>query len=212
MDIDHLRREYHKDGLPLDRLNEDPFKQFELWMEDAIGFGLSDPTAMTLATVNGNGQPSQRIVLLKQFDETGFVFYTNYGSHKAADIAINSHVSLHFPWQEMDRQVHLRGVASKIPKAQSLKYFISRPFESQLSAWASHQSEPITSRQFLLMQVDSMKKKFAKGQVPLPDFWGGIRVVPEQFEFWQGSVSRLHDRFEYRLNRGSKWDISRLSP
>ena len=212
MDLDHLRREYHKDGLPLEKLDDDPFRQFDIWMEDALGFGLSDPTAMTVATVGANGQPSQRIVLLKQFDREGFVFYTNYGSRKAADIASNHRVSLHFPWQEMDRQVHVKGIASKISRAESLKYFASRPFESQLSAWASKQSHEITSRQFLMLQFESMKKKFADGKVPLPDFWGGIRVVPEQIEFWQGSVSRLHDRFEYRLNETGNWDISRLSP
>jgi len=212
MDLDHLRREYHKDGLPLEDLDENPFKQFELWMEHAIGFGLSDPTAMTVATVNSDGQPSQRIVLLKQFNEQGFTFFTNYGSHKAADIGFNPKVSLHFPWQQMDRQVHMRGLASKISKAETLKYFVSRPFESQVSAWASRQSERINSRQFLLMQFDAMKKKFADGEVPLPDFWGGIRVVPERFEFWQGSVSRLHDRFEYVRNEGDGWDIARLSP
>ena len=212
MDLDHLRREYHKDGLPLDKLDEDPFRQFEMWMQDAIGFGLSDPTAMTLATVNSHGQPAQRIVLLKQFSEDGFTFFTNYGSYKAADIENNNRVSLHFPWHEMDRQVHLKGIASKIPKSQSLKYFLSRPFESQLAAWASRQSERINSRQFLLIQYDSMKNKFARGDVPLPDFWGGIRVVPEQFEFWQGSVSRLHDRLEYQLTTEGKWGIARLSP
>ena len=212
MDLDYLRREYHKDGLPLDKLDDDPFLQFELWMQDALGFGLSDPTAMTVATVNADGQPSQRIVLLKQFDTDGFVFYTNYGSRKAADIEINGNVSLHFPWHEMDRQVHVRGQASRIPKAESLKYFLSRPFESRVSAWASRQSERINSRQFLLMQVDSIKKKFADGEVPLPDFWGGIRVIPEHFEFWQGSVSRLHDRFEYLPDDTGNWEIGRLSP
>lgn len=212
MDLNHLRREYHKEGLPLDQLEEDPFRQFEIWMQDAIGFGLSDPTAMTLATVDSNGQPTQRIVLLKLFNEDGFTFFTNYGSRKAADIENNTRVSLHFPWHEMDRQVHLKGVASRIPKSQSLKYFASRPFESQLSAWASRQSERINSRQFLLMQYDAMKNKFARGEVPLPDFWGGIRVVPQHFEFWQGSVSRLHDRFEYQLTTEGKWGLARLSP
>jgi len=212
MDLDHLRREYHKDGLPLDHLDDDPFKQFEMWMQYAIGFGLSDPTAMTVATVGKDGQPAQRIVLLKLFGEEGFTFFTNYGSRKAADIEFNPKVSLHFPWHEMDRQVHMRGVASKISKAETLKYFVSRPFESQVSAWASHQSERISSRQFLLMQYDAMKKKFADGKVPLPDFWGGIRVVPERFEFWQGNVSRLHDRFEYLRNEEGGWDVARLSP
>ncbi len=212
MDIDHLRREYHKDGLPLEKLDENPFTQFELWMQDAIDFQLSDPTAMTLATVNTQGQPSQRIVLLKQFDPKGFVFYTNYSSRKAVEMENNSRVSLHFPWHEMDRQVHIHGVASKIPKADSLKYFASRPFESQVSAWASRQSERISSRQFLLMQFESIKKKFAEGQVPLPDFWGGIRVVVGRIEFWQGNVSRLHDRFEYARLEDGGWEISRLSP
>ncbi|MCP4430855.1 MAG: pyridoxamine 5'-phosphate oxidase [Gammaproteobacteria bacterium] len=212
MDLDHLRREYHKDGLPLEKLDDNPFKQFEIWMADAISFGLSDPTAMTVATVDSDGQPAQRIVLLKQFSEAGFIFYTNYGSRKAAAIERNDRVSLHFPWHEMDRQVHMKGVASKIPRSESLKYFLSRPFESQLSAWASRQSERINSRQFLLMQLESVKKKFADGEIPLPDFWGGIRVVPTQFEFWQGNVSRLHDRFEYRENENTDWDVSRLSP
>ena len=212
MDLDHLRREYHKDGLPLDGLDDDPLRQFELWMADALGFGLSDPTAMTVATVDQDGQPAQRIVLLKLFNELGFTFFTNYGSRKAAHIENNSRVSLHFPWHEMDRQVHVKGFASKIPKTESLKYFASRPFESQLSAWASRQSERINSRQFLLSQYEAMKQKFAEGKVPLPDFWGGIRVVPEVMEFWQGSVSRLHDRFEYRRNSEDGWDISRLSP
>ncbi len=212
MDLDHLRREYHKDGLPLDGLDDNPFKQFELWMADAIAFGLSDPTAMTLATVNKDGRPAQRIVLLKQFNEQGFTFYTNYGSRKAADIEYNGQVSLHFPWHEMDRQVHLKGVSTKIPRAESLKYFLSRPFESQLSAWASRQSERINSRQFLLMQLDSIKRKFSDGDIPLPDFWGGIRVLPDQFEFWQGNVSRLHDRFEYNSNSEGGWDVARLSP
>lgn len=212
MEIDHLRREYRKDGLPLEKLDDDPFEQFNVWMEDALGFGLSDPTAMTVATVNAKGYPSQRIVLLKQFDNKGFVFFTNYGSRKAADIEENSHVSLHFPWQEMDRQVHVRGVASKIPVAESLAYFSSRPLESQLSAWASKQSQKITSRQFLLMQFEAMKKKFSDGHIPLPDFWGGVRVVPQTLEFWQGSTSRLHDRFEYTNNDKNDWEISRLSP
>jgi pyridoxamine 5'-phosphate oxidase len=212
MDLDYLRREYHKDGLPLLALDSNPFKQFELWMQDAIGFGLSDPTAMALATVSKEGKPAQRIVLLKQFSEEGFTFYTNYGSRKAADIEHNPNVSLHFPWHEMDRQVKVSGVASKISRAESLKYFLSRPFESRLSAWASRQSERINSRQFLLMQFDSMKRKFSDGEIPLPDFWGGIRVVPGQFEFWQGNVNRLHDRFEYLLTDSGDWTVSRLSP
>ncbi len=212
MDLDHLRREYHKDGLPLDKLDDNPLRQFEIWMEDAISFGLSDPTAMCVATVDSEGHPAQRIVLLKQFGMEGFTFYTNYGSRKAFHIEQNNRVSLHFPWHEMDRQVHMRGVACKISRAESLKYFLSRPSESQLAAWASRQSERINSRQFLMMQFESIKKKFSDGEIPLPDFWGGIRVVPTRFEFWQGNVSRLHDRFEYKRNDDDGWDIARLSP
>ncbi len=212
MDIDQLRRDYRKGGLPLENLHDDPFEQFKMWMKEAIDFGLSDPTAMTLATVNAQGQPSQRIVLLKKFDAEGFVFFTNYGSKKAEDMAINPNVGMHFPWHEMDRQVKIAGVASKISKAESLKYFLSRPRESQLAAWASKQSQPITSRQFLMSQFASMKQKFSEGEIPLPDFWGGIRVVPESMEFWQGSVSRLHDRFVYRRGDNSQWDVNRLSP
>jgi len=186
MDIDQLRRDYRKGGLPLEKLDENPVKQFKLWMQEAIDFGLSDPTALTLATVNAKGQPSQRIVLLKIFNEEGFTFFTNYSSAKAADIEINTNVGMHFPWHEMDRQVRISGTASKIPKAESLKYFLSRPRDSQLAAWASKQSQPISSRQFLMSQFDSLKRKFSEGEIPLPDFWGGIRVVPESMEFWQG--------------------------
>jgi pyridoxamine 5'-phosphate oxidase len=152
-------------------------------------------------------------VLLKLVDTNGFTFFTNYSSQKALDIEANNQVSLHFPWHAMDRQVRITGVARKIPKTDSLKYFLSRPKDSQLAAWASEQSKPISSRQVLMTQFESVKRKFLGGQIPLPDFWGGINVVPNSIEFWQGSVNRLHDRFLYELDDSdTTWHIKRLAP
>lgn len=211
MDIDSIRREYLAAGLHREHLDPNPIVQFEVWLQQAIDAGLKDPTAMTLATVDSEGQPSQRIVLLKELDSQGFVFFTNYSSHKSQDIEGNAKVSLHFPWHDMERQVKVQGKALKIPKAESLAYFVSRPRESQVAAWASRQSQRVDSRQFLLAQFQSMKSKFAEGKIPLPDFWGGYRVVPEVIEFWQGRESRLHDRFEYRLGEAG-WGVERLQP
>lgn len=211
MDLEDIRREYLKDGLNRNNLDSCPFKQFEKWMGQTIESNIPDPTAMTLATVDSDGQPSQRIVLLKHLDEKGFVFYTNYASTKAKDIAGNAKVSLHFPWHMMERQVKVLGLAQKIPVSESLQYFISRPRDSQIAAWASKQSHQISSREFLLTQYAAMKQKFKDGNVPLPDFWGGYRVVPTQFEFWQGGGSRLHDRFSY-LKHDQKWAIEQLAP
>lgn len=198
-------------GLQREKLAEDPFKQFELWMEQAIASEIPDPTAMTLATVSKDGQPSQRIVLLKHLDERGFVFFTNYNSAKAQDINSNAKVSLHFPWHAMERQVKVMGEAHKIPVSETLSYFISRPRDSQIAAWASNQSHKISTREALMMQFESMKKKFQGGEVPLPDFWGGYRICPSIFEFWQGGGMRLHDRFEYRKHE-QQWQIERLAP
>lgn len=212
MELENLRREYLQGGLNREDLNADPVKQLEFWLQQAIDLQLDDPTAMVVATVAADGQPSQRIVLLKHLDEKGLVFYTNYGSRKAKEIAGNSKVSLHFPWNDIDRQVKIQGQAQKISAAESLKYFLSRPRESQLAAWASEQSRPLTSKQVLLTQFEHMKEKFGKGEIPLPDFWGGIRVTPSMFEFWQGGANRLHDRFEYSLQKGGSWAIQRLAP
>ncbi|TQV79500.1 pyridoxamine 5'-phosphate oxidase [Exilibacterium tricleocarpae] len=212
MDIDQIRREYLQGGLRREDLRDDPMAHFDLWLEQAIASGVPDPTAMTLATVDSAGRPSQRIVLLKHVDSRGFVFFTNYESRKASDIAANPQVSLHFPWHGMERQVKVCGRAAKVPAAETLKYFITRPKDSQLAAWASAQSRPVSSRQLLLQQFQAMKKKFGAGEVPVPDFWGGFRVVPEQMEFWQGGASRLHDRFEYRLQEAGSWQIERLAP
>lgn len=211
MDLESIRREYLKGGLRRESLHDDPMAQFEQWMEQAIHSEVPDPTAMTLATVSADGEPTQRIVLLKHADEQGFVFYTNYSSRKALDIASNSQVSLHFPWHFMERQVKVNGFAQKIPVAQSLAYFLSRPRDSQLAAWSSAQSHAVNSRQLLETQFARMKAKFANGEVPLPDFWGGFIIKPYRFEFWQGGAMRLHDRFEYQKNQAG-WSIQRLAP
>jgi pyridoxamine 5'-phosphate oxidase len=166
---------------------------------------------MTLATVDERGQPFQRTVLLKSFDHEGFIFFTNYGSRKAAQIAANPQVCLLFPWLILERQVIIQGRAEKISTAESLKYFLSRPRESQIGAWVSNQSEVISSRKLLLQKLTEIRDKFAQGEVPLPSFWGGYRVIPETIEFWQGGSARLHDRFLYTRS-GRDWKIDRLSP
>lgn len=210
--LDNLRREYLKGGLDRDQLAADPLIQFERWMQQTLATEIPDPNAMTIATVDADGQPSQRIVLLKGLDQKGFVFYTNLHSKKAQDLALNPKVSLHFPWHFLERQVKVCGVAEQLSTAESLKYFLSRPRDSQLAAWASRQSRPISSRALLMQQFEAMKNKFSKGEIPLPDFWGGFRIKPHLIEFWQGGAHRLHDRFQYRLQPGGGWDIERLEP
>ncbi len=211
MDIGELRRDYTQRGLDLADLNPDPFAQFELWFEQAREAELLEPNALVLSTVSPEGVPHQRTVLLKYFDRDGLVFFTNYGSRKAQHMATNNQVSLLFPWYALERQMAIAGTASKISAAESLRYFSSRPRGSQLGAWVSQQSTVISSRQLLEMQFETMKQKFLNQEVPLPDFWGGYRVKPTSFEFWQGRPSRLHDRFLYSLKE-SNWAIARLSP
>jgi pyridoxamine 5'-phosphate oxidase len=210
--LDQLRREYLQGGLDFADLAQDPITQFRRWMEQVIAAKIPDPNAMTIATVDATGQPSQRIVLLKNLDEKGFVFYTNLQSRKAQELQQNPKISLHFPWHFLERQVKVCGVAEQLPTAEVFKYFITRPRESQLGAWASQQSRPISSRVLLMQQFEAMKNKFAKGQIPLPDFWGGFRVKPHQIEFWQGGPNRLHDRFQYNLQANQLWTIERLEP
>ncbi len=212
LDLENFRTEYTKGGLERENLHENPFEQFKRWMQQTIDAKLPDPNAMTIATVDASGQPSQRIVLLKHLDEKGFVFYTNLRSRKAQDLKQNPKISLHFPWYFLERQVKVCGVVEQLTHAEVLKYFVTRPRDSQLGAWASQQSRPISSRALLLQQFEAMKNKFAKGEIPVPDFWGGFRVKPHQIEFWQGGEARLHDRFEYNLQTGNSWTISRLEP
>ena len=211
MSLQDNRREYDYGKLTRESLSASPFDQFKLWMEQAIEADIQDPTAMSVATVSAEGKPWQRMVLLKDFDQRGFVFYTNLGSRKAKEIGANSQVSLHFPWLQLDRQVIVGGRAERLSTVDVMKYFLSRPKGSQLAAWASKQSSRINSRQALETQFAQIKEKFAEGEIPLPDFWGGFRVVPEEIEFWQGGEQRLHDRFCYK-RENDQWDIARLSP
>lgn len=212
LNLESLRREYTQGGLELEHLQENPIEQFKCWMQQTVDAQLPDPNAMTIATVDASGQPSQRIVLLKQLDDRGFVFFTNLNSRKAQELKQNPKISLHFPWYFLERQVKVCGVAEQLTTAEVLKYFVTRPRDSQLGAWASQQSRPISSRALLLQQFESMKNKFSKGEIPVPDFWGGFRVKPHQIEFWQGGAARLHDRFQYNLQLDNSWTIERLEP
>jgi pyridoxamine 5'-phosphate oxidase len=213
MHYEDFRREYHGEGLSRETLADDPIRQLQRWLEQAVASDdLRDPTAMVLATVDPDGQPWQRIVLLKDISERGLVFYTNYNSRKARAIAGEPRVSLLFPWNDVDRQVAVSGVAEKLTVAESARYFLTRPRESQLAAWASQQSRPISARKLLLQQLSAMKHKFGDGEIPLPDFWGGYRVVPDALEFWQGHEHRLHDRFLYTRLPGGTWTLEQLQP
>ena len=209
-DLTNLRAEFRENGLNRSELDNDPLKQFSLWFSQAIRLGISEPTAMSLATADEK-EIGIRTVLLKHFDDKGFVFFTNYGSKKSEQIQVNPQAALLFPWLELERQVKIFGNVEKITTLESIKYFASRPKDSQLGAWASNQSATISSRSLLISQFESMKNKFSKGEVPLPDFWGGYRVIPDSIEFWQGRESRLHDRFIYQRS-DKDWSISRLSP
>ncbi len=213
MDISHFRREYLKGGLSRSGMNPDPVKQFTTWFEQARTTDIADPTAMILATVGAGGQPSQRTVLLKYYDNAGFVFFTNFESRKAGEIAANPRVSLLFVWLELERQIQINGTASRISAVESAKYFMSRPKDSQMAAWVSSQSHPLSSRQMLMQKFQEMKRKIGEGKVPIPSFWGGYRVEPLEIEFWQGRKNRLHDRFLYSRNEGGEgWNIARLAP
>jgi pyridoxamine 5'-phosphate oxidase len=211
-DIADVRKDYLSQRLRRANLHADPIVQFSLWLEDAFRVGVLEPNAMSLATAWKDGQPLVRTVLLKGVDARGFVFFTNLESRKARQLAENPKASLLFPWLALERQVIATGSASRLPTVEVLKYFATRPRESQLAAWASPQSSKISSRKFLEMEWEHMKRKFGAGKVPLPSFWGGYRMKPETIEFWQGGPNRLHDRFEYTRQSDGSWTIERLAP
>jgi pyridoxamine 5'-phosphate oxidase len=212
MELEDFRREYLQGGLHKKDLRADPIEQFESWLAQAVAGGITDPTAMVLATVEAGEKPWQRIVLLKDFGHQGFVFYTNLESRKSKAMAANPAVSLLFPWNVLERQVIVGGRVERLSVAEVARYFLSRPRESQLAAWASAQSRPLSARLVLEQKVAEMKHKFSRGEIPLPGFWGGFRVVPEQIEFWQGGAHRLHDRFLYSRQGDLDWSIERLAP
>jgi pyridoxamine 5'-phosphate oxidase len=210
-DLADLRSEYRNSPLRRTDLDSDPIVQFDRWFQDALRAAVAEPNAMSIATVDAAGQPSSRTVLLKRYDSRGFVFYTNMGSRKAREIEGNPRVALLFFWPELHRQVKVRGTAARTSAAETLGYFMRRPRASQLGAWVSNQSQPVSSRALLEQKFAEMRQKFAAGEVPLPSFWGGFRVTPHAIEFWQGQESRLHDRFLYTRRNGG-WRIERLAP
>jgi len=211
MDLSDFRMEYSDRGLHREDLDADPMQQFEHWFRQATEMNLHESNAMSLATVDELGRPLLRTVLLKGFDGAGFVFFTNYESRKARHIAGNPRVSLLFPWITLERQVIVQGSVEKVSVEESQAYFSSRPRESQLGAWVSDQSSVVPSREFLMEKLRELTERFGDGEIPLPPFWGGYRVIPETLEFWQGGSARLHDRFLYE-RQGETWSIARLSP
>jgi pyridoxamine 5'-phosphate oxidase len=206
-----LRREYSREALNRSSVDADPFVQFGKWMNEAIASEMLDATAMILSTVDAENRPSSRVVLLKGFDERGFRFFTNYGSRKSRELEANPNATIHFFWAELERQINIRGRVEKATREEAEEYFRTRPVESRLGAWASNQSETVSSRAELEKKFEEMRVKFSGDDVPLPPFWGGYRVTPDRFEFWQGRPSRLHDRICYTLENGV-WNIIRLSP
>jgi len=211
LDYAGFRHEYIGGGLRRGALAPDPVQQFHNWFEAAIKAGIHDANAMTLATCDGT-RPASRVVLLKDFDERGFVFFTNYASGKGRQLEKNPNASLLMYWMEVERQIRIEGKVEKTSRQESEEYFHTRPFGAQIGAWASHQSEVIDARRVLNARLEEMKQRFADGAVPLPPHWGGYRLKPDRIEFWQGRPDRLHDRFRYTLRTDGSWLIERLSP
>lgn len=210
-DLAEIRRDYELKELSEASVDRDPFAQFALWLDEAINAAVPEPTAMTLSTAGDDGAPSSRVVLLKGFGTSGFVFYTNYESCKGRELAADPRCALHFFWPALERQINIKGSVAKTSTDESESYFRTRPFASRIGAWASRQSERLASREELEQRVAELAAKFSDGNVPLPPNWGGYRVTPERLEFWQGRASRLHDRIVYE-HAGGNWLISRLSP
>ena len=211
--IADLRQNYTLAGLSEADLDSNPIQQFNLWFEQALAADLIEPNAMTLATATADGKPSARIVLLKGVSERGFVFYTNYGSQKGRQLIANPYAALVFHWDKLERQIRIEGKVEKLSSVESLEYFHSRPKASQLGAWTSNQSQVIANREVLEQKLASLQAQYSdEATIPLPEHWGGFRVVPNRLEFWQGRPSRLHDRLLYDLEADGSWSISRLAP
>ncbi|MDT3663311.1 MAG: pyridoxamine 5'-phosphate oxidase [Anaerobiospirillum sp.] len=212
IDVAPLRRSYTMAGLSESDLTATPIELFERWLKEAIDAGLYDPNGVVVSTVDASGQPYSRMVLLKNYDEKSLVFFTNLGSRKAQQLAQNPKICMLFPWYFLERQVMFIGTAQKLSIPEVVKYFHSRPRDSQIGAWASHQSSRISARSALESKFMELKEKFKNGEVPLPTFWGGYRVYFHQVEFWQGRENRLHDRFIYDLQEDGSWTTARLAP
>ncbi|MGH7999774.1 MAG: pyridoxamine 5'-phosphate oxidase [Brasilonema sp.] len=210
--IANLRKDYTLQGLRQKDVNFNPFIQFRQWFDQALAAQLPEPNAMTLATATAEGQPSARMVLLKGFDQRGFVFYTNYNSHKGQELAENPQASLVFWWAELERQVRISGRVEKVSENESDEYFYSRPLNSRLGAWASHQSEVIESREVMEQRMQELQIQYQNQDIKRPRHWGGLRVIPIEIEFWQGRSNRLHDRLLYTRLDSNNWKIVRLSP
>lgn len=211
-DLAAMRQNYARESLTETDVRPDPFAQFAAWFNEAVSSELLEPNAMTLATATPDGQPSARTVLLKDFDNQGFVFYTNYGSRKADNLATNPRAALLFTWLDLQRQIRIEGTVEKVSAEESEAYFQSRPRESQIGAWASPQSQVVAGREALEARVAELEARFAGiEKLPLPPTWGGYRLRPHLFEFWQGRPSRLHDRIQFSKT-GDSWAIERLAP
>jgi pyridoxamine 5'-phosphate oxidase len=211
-DLTGLRNEYAAHGLRRADLHSDPLQQFGAWFAAALAADIRDVNAMSLATATPDGKPSVRIVLLKGFDERGFAFFTNYDSEKGQQLDANPHAALVFYWVQLERQVRISGTVEKTSREDSAAYFHSRPVGSRLGAWASKQSEVVDARQVLEARLTEMTERYENGDVPLPPHWGGYRVTPDRFEFWQGRPNRMHDRFRYLRRADGTWQIDRLAP
>ena len=212
MSIASIRRDYQLKSLSEQDVLNDAIQQFTIWWKEALNAEIDEVNAMTVSTTKADGRPTSRIVLLKGYDENGFVFFTNYDSHKGQELISNPFASLLFFWKELERQVRIEGKCEKISTEESDAYFYSRPLGSRLGAWASPQSQVIPNREVLENQAEQLTLKYSDGIVPRPPHWGGFRVVPDSIELWQGRSNRLHDRILYTKNESSNWGIARLAP
>ncbi len=210
-EIADIRRDYELESLNREDVAADAFAQFTKWWQEALNSGIDEVNAMTLATATPDGKPSARIVLLKDYDEKGFVFFSNYSSHKGQELEANPHAALIFFWKELERQIRIEGTVEKVSAEESDDYFYLRPMGSQIGAWASPQSKIIENRDLLEQNIKLYSKQFAD-EIPRPAHWGGYRVIPSMIEFWQGRSSRLHDRIQYRKENSDNWIIERLAP